>query len=153
MTIQRTELFVPLTTTAPAGESREFRITVIPQADRAGEFQSLEAQADELRNHPMSSDVSQSGSGSQGGASQGGVGQGGVSQGGTDQARWPGPQGRGETIHHQPGKVNFLPGKKNYEPRVLLQRDGERITNIRVQCSCGQVMDLACDYGDPQPVE
>jgi hypothetical protein len=32
------------------------------------------------------------------------------------------------------------------EPRVSLQRDGDRITGIRVQCSCGQVIDLACVY-------
>ena len=32
------------------------------------------------------------------------------------------------------------------EPRVSVQRDGDRITGIRVQCSCGQVLDLACAY-------
>ena len=32
------------------------------------------------------------------------------------------------------------------EPRVFLQCDGDRVTNIRVQCSCGQIMDLACVY-------
>jgi hypothetical protein len=133
MTIQRTELFVPLTTVPSTGENREFRITVIPQAERTGEFQSLEAQVEELRNQPMSADVSRSGEAGQ--------------SGGT------GPQGGGGTIHQQSGKVNFLPGKKNCEPRVMLQRDGERITNIRIQCSCGQVMDLACDYGDPQLAE
>jgi hypothetical protein len=35
---------------------------------------------------------------------------------------------------------------KNCEPRVSLQCDGDRITNIRVQCSCGQIVDLACVY-------
>ena len=40
-------------------------------------------------------------------------------------------------------------GKKNCEPRLSLQRDGERITNIRIQCSCGQTMDLACVYDVP----
>jgi hypothetical protein len=130
MTIQRTELFVPLTTTAPAGESREFRITVIPQAERGGEFQSLEAQAEELRCQPMSADVNRPA---------------GVVQAG--QAGGHNPQGG--TIGHHPGKVNFLGGKKNCEPQVMLQRDGDRVTNIRIQCGCGQVMDLACDYGEP----
>lgn len=37
--------------------------------------------------------------------------------------------------------------EKICEPRVTLQRDGERITGIRVQCTCGQTMDLACLYG------
>jgi hypothetical protein len=32
------------------------------------------------------------------------------------------------------------------EPNLSLQSDGDRITNIRVQCSCGQIMDLACIY-------
>ncbi len=40
-------------------------------------------------------------------------------------------------------------GKKNCEPRLSLQRDGERITNIRIQCSCGQIMELACVYDEP----
>ena len=35
---------------------------------------------------------------------------------------------------------------KSCEPRVSLQSDGDRITSIRVQCACGQVMDLACVY-------
>lgn len=30
------------------------------------------------------------------------------------------------------------------EPRVSLVREGDRITAIHIQCSCGQVMDLAC---------
>ncbi len=36
--------------------------------------------------------------------------------------------------------------EKICEPRISLQSDGDRITNIRVQCSCGQIMDLACVY-------
>ncbi|HEY1716766.1 MAG TPA: hypothetical protein VGH42_00540 [Verrucomicrobiae bacterium] len=40
-------------------------------------------------------------------------------------------------------------GKKNCEPRLSLQRDGGRVTNIRIQCTCGQTMDLACVYDEP----
>jgi hypothetical protein len=40
-------------------------------------------------------------------------------------------------------------GKKNCEPRLSLQRDGERVTNIRIQCTCGQMLDLACVYDEP----
>ena len=36
--------------------------------------------------------------------------------------------------------------EKTGEPRVSLQYDGDRVTHIRVQCSCGQIMDLACVY-------
>ncbi len=32
------------------------------------------------------------------------------------------------------------------EPRVTLQRDGERVSAIRIQCACGQVVELACVY-------
>ena len=32
------------------------------------------------------------------------------------------------------------------EPTVTLKRDGERVTQIIVQCSCGQVIELACEY-------
>ncbi len=39
--------------------------------------------------------------------------------------------------------------KKNCEPRLSVQRDGERITNIRIQCNCGQIMELACVYDEP----
>ena len=39
--------------------------------------------------------------------------------------------------------------KKNCEPRVSVQRDGDRVTHIRVECTCGQVMDMACVYDEP----
>lgn len=31
-------------------------------------------------------------------------------------------------------------------PKVTVQRDGERVTQIQVRCTCGQVIDLACEY-------
>jgi len=42
-------------------------------------------------------------------------------------------------------------GKKMSEPRVTIQRDGDRITHLRIQCTCGQIMDLACAYEDAPP--
>lgn len=33
-----------------------------------------------------------------------------------------------------------------HHPVVSLVREGERVTHIRVTCSCGQVIELACDY-------
>ncbi len=36
--------------------------------------------------------------------------------------------------------------KKPCEPRVTVQRDGDRVTHLRIQCTCGQIMDLACVY-------
>lgn len=32
------------------------------------------------------------------------------------------------------------------EPTVSVQREGERISSIRVQCSCGQIIELSCVY-------
>lgn len=31
-------------------------------------------------------------------------------------------------------------------PQVTVQREGERVTGIRVQCGCGQVLTLDCVY-------
>lgn len=36
-----------------------------------------------------------------------------------------------------------------HEPRVALQREGDRVVTIHIQCTCGQVMDLACVYDEP----
>jgi hypothetical protein len=42
--------------------------------------------------------------------------------------------------------------KKNCEPQLSVQRDDGRITNIRIQCNCGQTIDLACVYEEaPKP--
>jgi hypothetical protein len=32
------------------------------------------------------------------------------------------------------------------KPIVTLERDGERVTGIRIECVCGQVIELACSY-------
>ena len=32
------------------------------------------------------------------------------------------------------------------KPVVTLQREGERVTGIRIECSCGQIIELACSY-------
>ncbi|MBI3415011.1 MAG: hypothetical protein HY043_06765 [Verrucomicrobia bacterium] len=31
-------------------------------------------------------------------------------------------------------------------PKITLQRDGERVAQIRIQCGCGHVIDLECEY-------
>jgi hypothetical protein len=53
-----------------------------------------------------------------------------------------------QTAPKEAGSTSVHAGK-NCEPQLLLQRDGARITNIRIQCSCGQIMDLACAYDEP----
>ena len=37
------------------------------------------------------------------------------------------------------------------EPRVSVQRDGDRVSAIHIQCGCGQTMELACVYEAPPP--
>jgi hypothetical protein len=32
------------------------------------------------------------------------------------------------------------------EPRISIQREGDRVSSIQVQCSCGQLIELACVY-------
>ncbi|MGE3309184.1 MAG: hypothetical protein AB7O66_04375 [Limisphaerales bacterium] len=32
------------------------------------------------------------------------------------------------------------------EPVVTLHKDGEHVTGIRIECGCGQVIELACTY-------
>jgi hypothetical protein len=34
-------------------------------------------------------------------------------------------------------------------PRVTLQRDNGRVSAIRIQCSCGRTIELACIYETP----
>lgn len=50
---------------------------------------------------------------------------------------------------HSAGAGRAEPGGKKCEPSVTVQREGDRITQIRVQCACGEVMELACHYDPP----
>ena len=43
---------------------------------------------------------------------------------------------------HQHGAGGSAAG----QPTLTLQRDGDKITGIRVECACGQVIELACSY-------
>lgn len=45
-----------------------------------------------------------------------------------------------------PAAASLTAHRHSNEPQITLTRDGDRITSIRVQCSCGEVMDLQCDY-------
>lgn len=37
-------------------------------------------------------------------------------------------------------------GQNHGAPKITFQKDGERITQIRVQCPCGQIIELNCVY-------
>jgi hypothetical protein len=52
-----------------------------------------------------------------------------------------------------PGETALSGGKQFCEPRISVQRDGDRVTSIRIQCTCGQVMELACVYDEPPKAE
>lgn len=50
-----------------------------------------------------------------------------------------------------PGPSPALPGcahagNNAAKPTVTLQKDGDRVTHIRVQCACGEVIELECSY-------
>ena len=32
------------------------------------------------------------------------------------------------------------------QPEITLEREGDRITQVRIQCGCGQVIELGCQY-------
>jgi hypothetical protein len=32
------------------------------------------------------------------------------------------------------------------QPKVHLEREGDRITRIEITCSCGQILELKCQY-------
>jgi hypothetical protein len=38
-----------------------------------------------------------------------------------------------------------------HEPRVTVQHEGDRVSSIQIQCTCGQIIELACSY-EPAPV-
>ncbi len=50
-----------------------------------------------------------------------------------------------QPLGHAGGKAG---ASAQCEPRVTLQRDGERVSAVRIQCGCGQVIELACVYPD-----
>jgi len=44
------------------------------------------------------------------------------------------------------GQRPELPAKGCGPPSVKLQRQGEVVSGIRIECGCGQVIELACAY-------
>jgi len=48
-----------------------------------------------------------------------------------------GPQTTGTACAHSAGQTSA-------KPTLTLQRDGDRVTHVRVECGCGQVIELEC---------
>jgi hypothetical protein len=44
-----------------------------------------------------------------------------------------------------PGSVSGA-GMPSDAARVILKREGDRITHVTIHCTCGQVLHLACSY-------
>jgi hypothetical protein len=42
--------------------------------------------------------------------------------------------------------VHDTHGASSGGPQVTLQREGDRVTAIRIECQCGQVIELTCSY-------
>ena len=42
--------------------------------------------------------------------------------------------------------ASAVPGSPACEPKVTMQREGDRVTGIHIQCTCGQMIELSCDY-------
>jgi len=45
-----------------------------------------------------------------------------------------------------PGANGTAAPADSHEPAITLEREGERITAIHIQCSCGRVIELGCVY-------
>lgn len=52
-------------------------------------------------------------------------------------------------LQHAGGKQTSVAHGPGCEPRVSVQRDGDRVTSIQIQCACGQLIELACVYEPP----
>jgi hypothetical protein len=58
------------------------------------------------------------------------------------------PQAQQAAQFHPASAAASVAGAKpcTKEPQVTLEREGDRITRIKIQCPCGQVMELNCTY-------
>lgn len=45
-----------------------------------------------------------------------------------------------------PSANGAAPAAGCVKPTITLQRDGDVVSSIRVQCACGQVIDINCAY-------
>ncbi len=50
------------------------------------------------------------------------------------------------TPMQNPATHSHPSGNAAGKPVITLQREGERISGIRIECACGQVIELACSY-------
>ena len=48
-----------------------------------------------------------------------------------------------QTAAHPP-----TPPTAHGEPTLTLEREGDRVARIKIQCPCGHVVELVCDYSE-----
>jgi hypothetical protein len=56
------------------------------------------------------------------------------------------PASSGNTAFLAAKQVMANPGHAHGEVSIDVRRDGERISQIRIQCRCGEVIELDCEY-------
>ena len=59
----------------------------------------------------------------------------------TQAASDPVPPSNVEAVAH-----SHASDQSSAQPVVTVQRDGDRVTGIRIVCTCGQTIDLSCVY-------
>lgn len=56
------------------------------------------------------------------------------------------PQAQAQSEPVSQGGAREQPAKPCGRPSVTLQREGEAVSGIRIECACGQVIELECVY-------
>ena len=56
------------------------------------------------------------------------------------------PASSGNTAFVTAKQVMGAPSHVHGEVNIEVKRDGERISQIRIQCRCGEVIELDCEY-------
>ena len=56
------------------------------------------------------------------------------------------PASSGNTAFLAAKQIMANPGHAHGELNIDVKRDGERISQIRIQCRCGEVIELDCEY-------
>jgi hypothetical protein len=54
--------------------------------------------------------------------------------------------GAGAGVHPTSPLAAHPPRTPAAAPAITLERDGDRVTAIRIECSCGQVIEVSCSY-------
>jgi hypothetical protein len=127
MNSQPTQSFVPLTAAPAAPTAREFRVSVLHANGGNGNGEHKHSGNGSNGHHHGNGHANGNGNGSTNGN---------------------GAEKKSEFQSLEMLRPAALGGaeKKPCEPRVTVQRDGDRVTHLRIQCTCGQIMDLACVY-------